>query len=193
MAGGRGKEHLKGLPSFINLTGGRTFRVANAQRTSGIAGAELVYASSKPLKPTTVKGETVRPRVIDFDVDTRFTTEEAARAALQHENGGGAGEPLRLPGAFATYTRSGAALANHGVGANANVRVRASVKGAYLEAKKEIVKGHRVQFGYMGKGVASASLVPPPPPPKKRGPKPSLRTRAKKQKREGGKFVKESK
>ena len=182
----------KGLPSFINLTGGRTFRVANAQRTSGIAGAELVYASSKPLKPTTVKGETVRPRVIDFDVDTRFTTEEAARAALQHENGGGAGEPLRLPGAFATYTRSGAALANHGVGANANVRVRASVKGAYLEAKKEIVKGHRVQFGYMGKGVASASLVPPPVP-KKRGPKPSLRTRAKKQKREGGKFVKESK
>ena len=67
------------------------------------------------------------------------------------------------------------------------------MKGAYLEAKKEIVKGHRVQFGYMGKGVASASLVPPPPPPKKRGPKPSLRTRAKKQKREGGKFVKESK
>ncbi len=90
MAGGRGKEHLKGLPSFINLTGGRTFRVANAQRTSGIAGAELVYASSKPLKPTTVKGETVRPRVIDFDVDTRFTTEEAARAAwdpfMNHSN-----------------------------------------------------------------------------------------------------------
>ncbi|XRB07145.1 hypothetical protein NFJ02_30g76960 [Pycnococcus provasolii] len=31
-------------------------------------------------------------------------------------NAGGARELLRLPGAFATYKRGGAALANHGVG-----------------------------------------------------------------------------
>ncbi|XRB21695.1 hypothetical protein RI054_28g115440 [Pseudoscourfieldia marina] len=35
-------------------------------------------------------------------------------------NAGGAREPLRLPGAFATYKRGGAALANHGVGKDAN-------------------------------------------------------------------------
>ena len=35
-------------------------------------------------------------------------------------NAGGAHEPLRLPGAFATYKRGGAALANHGVGKDAN-------------------------------------------------------------------------
>ena len=193
MAGGRGKDYLKGLPSFINLPGGLRLRVADAQRTSGIAGAELVYASSKPLKPTTVKGETVRPRVIDFDVDKRFTTEEAARTALAAFGGGGPREPLRLNGTYASYKRTGAALANHGVREEANTRLRASATGAYLEATKEIVKGHRVQFGYMGKGFASASRIPPPRPQKKRGRKTSRSTRAKNQKREGGKFVKESK